>query len=278
MSLYTVFGGRGFIGSEFVKQLKEQGHEVFVPERNDDNVYTKELGIVIYSAGYGDCQNDPFNVFEANVNLLTRLLQSAKFEKLVYISSTRVYMNQNESCEYSDITICNEDNRRLFNLTKLMAEELCLKSQRNCLIIRPSNVYGLALNSPLFLPSIIRDAINNGRIDMFVRKEYEKDYISVSDVVDSTLKLLSLDVQSKEIINIASGVNVSAEKIAEKIHDGTGCDINWHQIPVNFIVEMFPNTDISNISSMIDFKPRMVLDDLSLMITNYQTKLSRKNG
>ena len=55
MSLYTVFGGRGFIGSEIVKQLNELGHNVFVPERGDESIYHKDLGTIIYCAGHGDC-------------------------------------------------------------------------------------------------------------------------------------------------------------------------------------------------------------------------------
>ncbi|MCO7021538.1 NAD-dependent epimerase/dehydratase family protein, partial [Vibrio paracholerae] len=84
MSLYTVFGGRGFIGSEIVKQLSELGHNVFVPERGDESIYHKDLGTIIYCAGHGDCKNAPFAVLEANVTLLSSLLQKAHFERLLY--------------------------------------------------------------------------------------------------------------------------------------------------------------------------------------------------
>ncbi len=57
------------------------------PTREDSRIYEEDLGVIIYSAGYGDCQKDPFNVLTANVLLLSSLLQ-AKFDKLVYISST----------------------------------------------------------------------------------------------------------------------------------------------------------------------------------------------
>ncbi|WP_337242221.1 NAD-dependent epimerase/dehydratase family protein, partial [Proteus faecis] len=77
--------------------------------------------------------------------------------------------------------IHTSDNRRLFNITKLAAEEICLKSNKNITIIRPSNVYGTAINSSLFLPSIVRDAIQKKEINMFVSPEYSKDYISVND-------------------------------------------------------------------------------------------------
>ncbi|MFN7073919.1 NAD-dependent epimerase/dehydratase family protein, partial [Proteus mirabilis] len=78
---------------------------------------------------------------------------------------------------------------KLFNVTKLVAEYLCVKSKKNVIIVRPSNVYGLALNSSLFLPQIIKNAINNHKVDMYVNCDYEKDYVSVNDVVTVMYKL-----------------------------------------------------------------------------------------
>ncbi|NVP03320.1 SDR family oxidoreductase [Photobacterium damselae subsp. damselae] len=270
MGKFTVFGGSGFIGAEFVKELNRQGHEVYVPERNDENIYTSNLGIVIYSAGYGDCQKDPFNVFSANVALLSSLLQKAKFNKFVYISSTRVYMNQDISSEDCDLTICHDDGRRLFNLTKLTAEELCLKSERDCLIIRPSNVYGLALNSTLFLPSIIRNAINNSQVDMYIAPSYAKDYVSVYDVVASTLELINIKA-TPQIVNIAYGQNVTAQEISNVLLENTDTKVNW--LNNTNSCEVFPETNISKLKELIDYKPRYVLDDLKLLINEFKSKL-----
>ncbi len=272
MSLYTVFGGKGFIGSEFVHQLKKKGHSVSLPERGDESIFDKHLGTVIYCAGYGDCQKNPFNVLNANTLLLSELLQKSTFEKMVYISSSRVYMNQNGSKETDDLTVCSNDNRRLFNLTKLVSEEMCLRSKRNCLIIRPSNVYGLALNSPLFLPAITRNAINNGVVDMHVSKDYSKDYISLYDVVNATLALIDLNEIQSEIINLASGENVSAEQIAEVLIKETGCRVNWHPVNSN---EQFPITDIYELKNKFNFEPRPVLFDLKNMIDSYKTHIDR---
>jgi len=271
MSLYTVFGGKGFIGSEFVHQLKNKGHSVSLPERGDESIFDKNLGTVIYCAGYGDCQKDPFNVLNANTLLLSELLRKSTFEKMVYISSSRVYMNQNGSKETNDLTVCSNDNRRLFNLTKLVSEEMCLRSERHCLIIRPSNVYGLAVNSPLFLPAITRNAINNGVVDMHVSKDYSKDYVSVYDVVNTTLALIDLNETKSEIINLASGKNVSADKIAEVLIEETGCSVNWHTVNSN---EQFPIIDIDELKNKLNFEPRSVLLDLRNMVDTYKTHLN----
>ncbi len=271
MGKFTVFGGRGFIGSEFVTELENLGHDVYVPERDDTSIYEHDLGTVIYSAGYGDCNKDPYNVLTANVVLLSSLLEKAKFSQLVYVSSTRVYMNQSGSNETSDLTVCEDDSRRLFNLTKMTAEELCLKSNRNCLVIRPSNVYGLALHSNLFLPSIIRNAINNGQVDMYIAKSYAKDYVSVMDVVSSTLALIKLN-SIPRVVNIAYGKNVTASEISDVLMNNTGTKINWLNT-FGSTCEVFPETDISTLESLIDYKPRYVLDDLKLLIEDFKNKL-----
>ena len=270
MSLFTIFGGKGFIGSEFVKVLENQGNDVFIPERDDTSIYEIDLGTVIYCAGYGDCQKDPFNVLHANVTLLSSLLEKAVFDKLVYMSSTRVYMNQNDSFENCNLTICNDDNRKLFNLTKLVSEELCLKSDRNCLIIRASNVYGLALNSPLFLPSIIKDAITKKEINMYVTPFYGKDYISVDDFVAATLSIIRSNLKKSEVINIAAGFNVDAKKIAELLVRETGCKVNWL---VDKDVEKFEPISIEKLKKHILFKPSSVIDDMEIMIEKFRSNV-----
>lgn len=269
--MYTIFGGRGFIGSEFVKTLRMQGHEVYIPERDDQSIFLKNLGHVIYAAGYGNCLENPYNVVDANLTLLNKVLYQARFESLTYLSSTRVYIGDNKSSETSDITISLTDTRRLFNLSKLTAEELCLKSGRRCLIVRPSNVYGAAIESSLFLPSIIRDALNKGIVNMYVTEKYEKDYVYVGDVVNSTLELIQKKVTG--IINIASGRNISAKKLAEVLIENTGCEIKWH---VTNDIDFFNEINIEKIRDLIEYNPRCVLSDMKSMIKNYKLLLESK--
>ncbi|MBU1390958.1 MAG: SDR family oxidoreductase [Gammaproteobacteria bacterium] len=276
MSLYTVFGGRGFIGSEIVKQLHQLGHDVFVPERDDVSIYHKDLGRVIYCAGNGDCKNEPFSVLEANVTLLSSLLKRASFKRLLYMSSTRVYMNQEDSNESADLTVCVDDNRRLFNLTKLVAEELCLKSERNVCIVRPSNVYGVALNSSLFLPAITRNAIKSGFIDMYISQDYSKDYISVENVAEYCIKLSDNGDFEGGIINLASGYNVTALQLADCLQKYTFCDIKWHLMSSSNAKETFSPVDISLLKELFPgYVPSNVLHDLKLMIESYKIEMSK---
>lgn len=273
MKRYTVFGGRGFIGSEIVSMLEAAGQNVWVPPRDDESVFDTDLGTVIYSAGQGDCKNAPLGVFDANCRLLADLLARGKFERLLYVSSTRVYMNQNTAVEGDDLKVCSDDQRRLFNLTKLVSEELCLKSGRDITIVRPSNVYGVALHSPLFLPAITRNAINHGKVDMYIDQDYAKDYVSVTDVARACITLATHPDSVGQIINIAAGYNITAKQIADVLHKFTACEIVWHNIA--FPNENFPQTAIRKIISLIpDYQPRNVLEDIELMIAEFKTHLA----
>lgn len=267
MTTYTVIGGHGFIGSEVAKKLTENGHSVFIPNKDDERLFTNDLGVIIFCAGAGDCKNAPFKVFRSNSLLLAEVLEKSHFQKLIYISSTRLYMGQEKTKETSDLLILKEDNRRLFNLTKLASEELCLLSNKNTVIIRPSNIYGLALSSPLFLPAITRNAINNKHVDMYVTPNYAKDYLSVFDFTDALYQLLLKDNLQHKIYNIASGVNTTAEDIAKVLQDETGCTINW--VPGS-IDELFPENDISRLQKEISFTPHNVLDDLKNMTKDFK--------
>jgi nucleoside-diphosphate-sugar epimerase len=270
LSSYTVIGGSGFIGSEVCKRLIKNGHSVFIPERDDSRLLTKNLGIIIFCAGAGDCENAPFTVFKANSLLLAKILEKSDFQKMIYISSTRLYMGQESTSENTDLTIMAKDSRRLFNLTKLMSEELCLLSDKKTIIIRPSNVYGLALNSPLFLPAITRNAINNKHVDMYVTPQYAKDYVSIHDLVDAVCQLAEKDNLSHDIYNIASGVNTTASDIAEVLKRETKCKVNWIESSVD---EYFPINEISRLQQEVSFNPSSVLDDLKIMIDDFKEKL-----
>ncbi|MEZ9116544.1 NAD-dependent epimerase/dehydratase family protein [Vibrio cyclitrophicus] len=268
---YTVIGGRGFIGSEIVKLLSATSYEVWVPQRNDERIFNDDLGIVVYAAGCGDCEKKAFDVLESNTILLSRILKESKFEKIIYISSTRLYMESGSSYEDSDLLVMNKDSRRLFNLTKLVSEELCRKSKREYIIVRPSNVYGLALKSPLFLPTIVRHAIEKGEVNMYISPDYAKDYVYVGDVANSILELSRLD-KYEPVYNIGSGHNVKAFDIAKILIEETKCKVNWVW-DSNTSDDTFPETNIELLEKTFKYKPRNILTDLRKMVIEFKRYL-----
>lgn len=269
---FTIIGGNGFIGNEIAKKLSLRGHNVFIPQKEDDSLWRNNLGIIIYCAGHGDCINNPLKVLDSNTTLVARLLAEAQFSRFMYISSTRVYMGNETAFEQDDLRVLSNDNRRLFNLTKLVTEELLLRSNKDVVILRPSNVYGVALDSPLFLPAITRNAITTGKIDMYVSPDYAKDYVSVDSVAEMTIAIAIKDVIESKIFNLAAGYNVKASEIASVLQEYTNCTINWH--PTDNELEVFPLTSISAIKNITNFFSSDVLDDLKDMIELFRVNIS----
>lgn len=270
---YTIIGASGFVGKKISEQLNKEPCKIYCPKKDELIDYSQNLGVVIYTAGYGDCNKDPYNVVAASVALLSDILKNGNFDKLIYFSSTRLYMGMDDSREDNPgITVLNQDSRRLFNLAKMTGEELCRKSSKNIVIVRPSNIYGLALQSPLFLPSIMRDAILKNEVNMYVQPDYAKDYINVDDVVTYTLSLAKDENITDGIYNIASGVNVSAKDIAKALIDSTNCNIVWHSVPES--IEKFPATNIEKIKNVIqDYNPSDVLLDIGKTIEQFRIEL-----
>ena len=265
---YTVVGGNGFIGREICFKLNSMGHKVFIPKKNDPALFKDDLGIVIYSAGFGDCGSNPFKVINSNISSLCEIVDKSTFKRLVYISSSRLYLRNYSSNETDDLKILFNDDRRLFNLTKLVSEELCLLSKKDIIIVRPSNVYGMALNSNLYLPSIIRNAILNKHVDMYVSKNYAKDYVSVHDVAEAIYSLTLVKNLNDKVFNLASGVNTSSSEIANMLKKYTDCKVIWHTTKNED--DVFPVTKIDLINQYIDFSPKNVLEDLPKMISQYK--------
>jgi nucleoside-diphosphate-sugar epimerase len=253
----SIVGATGFLGSHLVALFSQLGYQVYQPSRSQLNSLSGDLGIIIYAAGYGVCKD---------------AATKCSFNRLIYLSSTRLYMGGSNSTETVNLGVLNTDDRKLFNLTKLIGEELCL-AYPNAYVVRPSNIYGVALNSNLFLPSIVRNAISEQCVDMYISPSYSKDYISVDDVCFLIKSLAFKNQPVHRIYNLGSGVNISSKKIADVIQSNTDCDVNWHDSPED---DYFPITDISRVKEEFNFKPRQILDDLVVMIEEF--KSAKRNG
>ena len=269
--MITIVGGSGFVGSHLIDELNSSKVNFHQLDRNDPLPIDLELGILVYCAGFGGCDQDPFNVLNANAVLLGQLLDKCKIDKVIYLSSTRLYIDDNSSAENGNLHISSTDNRRLFNLTKIIAEELIIKSKVSYVILRPSNIYGDAFESPLFLPSIVRDALVKHEIKMFISPEYSKDYVSVFDLVKVIIIALNSKEAENKIVNVAAGENISAKQIAQTLSAETACKVSWCG---NIADDYFPVTDIRLMKSIFQIIPRKVLDDLPKMVRNFKKKLN----
>ena len=111
----------------------------------------------------------------------------------------------------NNILIKTDNINYYYNILKAASESLLLSLNKNIIILRLSNVFGNNFNSPLLLPTLIRNAIQKSKINISINVNSTKDYISINDVIDLIFK-----IQKKnrfKIYNIASGENITLKKL-----------------------------------------------------------------
>lgn len=251
---FTILGAGGFIGGHLLAHLRQAGHDCYAPARGDAALFFEELGHAIYCIGLtADFRSRPYDTVRAHACLLADILEKARFDSLLYLSSTRVYAGVANGSE--DTPLMAGD---IYNLSKLTGEALCLASGREQVrIARLSNVYGDGDGSDNFLPSLIRAATTDKLISLATALDSAKDYVALEDVVDI---LPRIAVSGKQrIYNVASGRNTSNRELVDAIRGLTGCRV---EVAGDATVIRFPNVDIARLRADFSFEPRLVIEAL----------------
>ncbi len=206
----TVIGASGFLGSNIVSHFKKSNEHVIEINRNDLIDPAINYGTVFYCAGVSINFNDiPFEVVDAHITLLMEWLKYAKFKKLVYLSSSRIYSGLKKVDE--DIKLLKMNVRDIYNQTKLLGETLCHLSGKNIVLLRLSNVTSYNPESPYFIWHILRQIKHKNNINLLETASSTRDYLPLSDLLN-VIKLISKsDVCG--VLNVSSGINLSHKEL-----------------------------------------------------------------
>lgn len=263
MTRFTILGASGTIGRRLVAWLRAAGEEVFAPGRGDEAIWREDLGNVLYCIGVtADFRSRPLETVEAHVSLLRRLLAEARFDRLVYLSSTRVYGgaggDDRPAREDMALAVNPHSGSDLYNLSKLMGESLCLHGSRGrACIARLSNVVGGEDgDSENFIPSLLRDA-RQGRIHLRSALDSAKDYIHIDDVVPLLARMAHGPATG--IYNLASGIRTSHAEWVEAIAAATGATVTVEPGAPRIL---FPPIDIGRIRTEFGADPRPAVSTL----------------
>jgi nucleoside-diphosphate-sugar epimerase len=260
---YTVIGASGFIGARLVEALRAEGAEVFVPTRDDDRLYTDDLGRVFYCAGLtADYLARPFDTVEAHVALIARLLKGARFDRLVYCSSTRLYdwMGPEAGAEDAPLLLTPAEPRHLYDLSKALGENLCLtQSGGRASVARLACVWDAADGSPGFLSEWLQKARRTRTIALESSSGYVRDYITLDDTAAALRAIL--DSGEAAIFNVASGENVSNGELAAAF-EAAGWSISLaRETPV----QPAPHCDIARLRGL-GVEPVRVRDAIAALL------------
>lgn len=270
---FTVLGSSGFVGGRLAATLRAQGRTVFAPERGDRSIFARPLGHVIYCIGVtGDFSARPFDTVRAHVCHLTDVVEKARYDSFVYLSSTRVYARRPTGVEGAELAVSPDDPSDLYNLSKLMGESICLSTGRpEVKAVRLSNVVGAGSRSNNFVSDIVRQALE-GRITLRSHPESSKDYIGIDDVV-GLLPKIGLGGK-RRLYNLASGTRLSHAEWTSALSRLTGCQVD---VPPDAPLMAFPPIDISLIRDEFGFSPRRALDYLPDLLAATRPEAAKEN-
>jgi nucleoside-diphosphate-sugar epimerase len=268
MSRFTILGAQGLIGSRLTAALARDGHEVFAPARESD-LAQRPLGHVIYAIGVTwDFAARVFDTVTAHVCRLNEVLREARFDSLVYLSSTRIYQGLSGSVdENSELTVNPQRMGDLYNLSKLAGESLTLASGRATKIVRISNVFDGRDASDSFLPSVIRSAVTSGLVTLHTAPTSTRDYIALEDVV-AMLPQIALEGRQR-VYNLCGGHNISHAELARRLEALVPCQVRY---AAGAVESQSPRISNERLRTEFGFRPAALFDCLPALIDSYRAQ------
>ena len=228
MTRYTVIGGSGFVGSHVAAQLRTAGIDPWCPARDEPELLQRDLGRIIYCAGLtGDFRTRPFETIDAHVSLLARLIENASFERIVYLSSTRLYdlLADGLGSEDLAIPVDSANPEHLYELSKMLGENLTLqRTDGRGMVARLSYVFGWDHDAQGFLSEWLRSAREHRSLAIDSSPGVARDYIQVDDV--ATALIARTDSNASGIVNVARGETLSNAEIAV-VFENDGWDVRF---------------------------------------------------
>jgi nucleoside-diphosphate-sugar epimerase len=157
------------------------------------------------------------------VSRLVDVLRAPTLERLVYLSSARVYglAGGHAMDERTPIAVDTADPGAVYDVTKLAGEAVALAAPVPAHCLRLTHVFPDRAGSPNFLASVLRDAAA-GHVQLHSSLESAKDYVALDDVVTAILRVCDGDAATG-VYNIGSGTLVTHGELMDALHAATGC-------------------------------------------------------
>lgn len=251
-----VTGGAGFIGSNVVKLLIDEGHDVVVLDdlssgyrcnldlfpsvefiegdvRNHDVVSSAMKGVEVVfhlAASVGNRRSIEHPIEDSEVNVIgtLRLLEAARHEgvrKVVFSSSAGIF-GELKTFPIAEGHPAEPDSP--YGTSKLAAEKLCLTYAKlypfECVCLRYFNVYGVNQRYDAYgnvIPIFAHRLVRGMPLLIYGDGEQTRDFVSVRDVAQANYMAALADGVSGAF-NIASGTRITINRLAEMMCRASG--------------------------------------------------------
>lgn len=262
MSKILVTGAGGFIGSNLVERLVEQGHQVkaFVRYNSrgnwgwlDASFYRKEIEFISGDirdydsvlAAAQDCDQifhlaaligipysyvSPSAYIKTNIEGTYNVLQASLTHEVrnVLITST------SETYGTAQYVPIDEQHPLVgqspYSASKIAADQLAISYYRSfnapVKIVRPFNTYGPRQSARAIIPTIISQILS-GRVLKLGNLAPTRDLTYVQDTVNGFIEISEHDELNGTVTNIGMNQEISVGDLARKIGKLIGVDVQW---------------------------------------------------
>lgn len=292
--LILVTGGCGFIGSNLIPKLIEQGDQVRVLDnlsrgrsdyltefnceivkadiRNIDSCRDAFKGVdkVVHLAAYGsvvESVENPAENFDINVkgtlNIL-RLIVENNIEKLVF-SSTGGALIGNASPPVSEQSLPKPISP--YGAGKLCCEAYCNAFSEsynlNAICLRFANVYGPnSAHKTGVINKFAKRIIDGKSLVIYGDGASTRDYIHVSDLCNGIVLALQKEKLESSVVHIATGIETSLQELADLFLTISGSEttmIDYQPARVGEVERNFALYDLAN--EVFGYAPSIQLKD-----------------
>jgi len=295
MSKILITGGCGFIGTNLVKRLLQEGHEIFViddfssgfkqlihekivmikgsieDKSKLDECFSYKPDYVIHLAALFANQNSvehPSKDLSVNGLGMIKVLEwckKNKVKKVLYSSSSCVYGNKTMMSE-NDIDLCPDTP---YAITKLLGENYAKfwssHHGLDVVTVRLFNVYGPGDFPGIYrsvVPNFIKLALQGRPLIITGTGKETRDFSYVEDTVEGISKVLFEETDPGDIFNIATGIKTSILEIANTInfHCKNNSEIIFEK-PRKWDHVIHRQANIDKIKSLLGFTPKIGIDE-----------------
>lgn len=291
-----VTGGAGFIGSNLVKRLNNDGHDVVVVDnllrgnkidkqtfeeinfikgdvRDYDTILKASKGcdyIFHFAAvlGVDIVADNPVDTMDVEVIGTRNVVMAAEennITRILYASTSGIYGHSAiESALTEEVLV---DPRTSYAMAKRY-NELYLASHHeerglNAISLRFFNVYGHNQDNRMVVPRFFEQSISDQDITVFGTGKQTRDFTYIDDTVEACIRLM--DVKGSHIVNIANEAEWCIDDLAHIIKEITnsGSNIKFLDAPkkrYDYEVERRVGSS-KKLMDLVGYKPDTELKD-----------------